>query len=264
MALQDGAAQAYNEEAFRYFLEIERKRSESSTRPLLLLLVDVRGADDVIDQATATQLFAGLAGCLRETDFVGWYRENLVIGAVLTQRPARTAPTWWAKFPIGSWSAHPSIRGGPRSSSAASGVFQLPGRPEDDRRISACLWNESLPAQHQVERPMTETGSLASGASRRRPEQMRARNADASRTHLHVIGADLFRERADPERKIADRDEPPIRRSSRRHRRTLQLPQVSGTRRLTRSPPTKRETDVFGWFEQGANSGHHPAGHWWH
>jgi len=133
MALQDGAAKAYNEEAFRYFLEIERKRSESSTRPLLLLLVDIRGADDVIVHATATQLFAGLAGCLRETDFVGWYRENLVIGAVLTQRPGTHRSDMVAEISdriLGRLT--PQVAAG-LARRLQLRVFQLPGRLEDDR-----------------------------------------------------------------------------------------------------------------------------------
>jgi hypothetical protein len=78
--------QAYNEEAFRYFLEIERKRSELSDRPFMLLLIDVKknrrslGIDEV-----AAKIFSALSRCLRETDFIGWYREGRVVGAVLTQ-----------------------------------------------------------------------------------------------------------------------------------------------------------------------------------
>lgn len=85
--------QAYNEEAFRYFLEVERRRSEVSNRPFLLLLVDLtksRGMNSHISEPMATRLFAGLSQCLRETDFVGWYRENRVVGAVLTERPHKT------------------------------------------------------------------------------------------------------------------------------------------------------------------------------
>jgi hypothetical protein len=78
----------YNEEAFRYFLEVERKRSELSNRPLVLLLLDLNRpsphAGD-IDTATAQKLFAALSVCVRETDFVGWYRAHSVAGAVLTQ-----------------------------------------------------------------------------------------------------------------------------------------------------------------------------------
>jgi hypothetical protein len=84
-----GPGHAYNEEAFRYFLGIERKRSERSGAPLLLLLVDLKGqphGTDPMDTALAESLFAMLSQCLRETDFVGWYHQGRVIGAVLMQR----------------------------------------------------------------------------------------------------------------------------------------------------------------------------------
>jgi hypothetical protein len=83
-ALQDGPVDAYNEAAFQYFLEIERKRSELSNRPFLLMLVDFN-KHPRIDAVAADKLFSVLSLCLRETDFIGWYREGRVAGAVLTQ-----------------------------------------------------------------------------------------------------------------------------------------------------------------------------------
>jgi hypothetical protein len=88
LAVDGTCAVAYNEDAFRYFLEIERRRSEASARPLLLLLVDLKKQippEASMPAATAERLFTTLAGCLRDTDFVGWYHEGRVIGAVLTQ-----------------------------------------------------------------------------------------------------------------------------------------------------------------------------------
>ena len=88
-ALRDGSAEAYNEEAFQYFLEIERKRSEISNRPFLLMLIESNrhpaGVYPEIDAVTAGKLFSILRRCVRETDFIGWYREGRVAGAVLTQ-----------------------------------------------------------------------------------------------------------------------------------------------------------------------------------
>jgi hypothetical protein len=84
---------AYNEDAFRYFLDMERRRAEVSGRPLLLLLVDFKKQDHgdrPMPSATADRLFVALAACLRDTDFVGWYHEGRVIGAVLTQDTAST------------------------------------------------------------------------------------------------------------------------------------------------------------------------------
>jgi hypothetical protein len=88
-ALPDGSSDAYNEEAFQYFLEIERKRSEMSNRPFLLMLIEFSrqpvGITPDIDTGTARKLFEVLRSCLRETDFIGWYRDGRVAGAVLTQ-----------------------------------------------------------------------------------------------------------------------------------------------------------------------------------
>ena len=88
VALEGRLGQAYNEQAFRYFLAIERKRSERSGCPFLLLLVDLKeqsGASVRIDPMVAPKLFSALWLCLRETDCIGWYREERVAGAVLTE-----------------------------------------------------------------------------------------------------------------------------------------------------------------------------------
>jgi hypothetical protein len=79
--------EAYSEDAFRYFLEIERRRSDASGRPFFLLLIDVgnQSRRKAIEGVAADRLFAALASCLRETDFVGWYRHAQIVGGVLTQ-----------------------------------------------------------------------------------------------------------------------------------------------------------------------------------
>jgi hypothetical protein len=89
-SVAETAGEAYNEQAFRYFLEIERHRSELSGRPFLLLLVDLKrdsvsDLEPQIQPQTAERLFSALTQCLRDTDFLGWYREERTIGAVLTQ-----------------------------------------------------------------------------------------------------------------------------------------------------------------------------------
>jgi hypothetical protein len=95
LALEDRTGQAYNEQAFRHFLAIERKRAARARRSFLLLLVSLRkepGASVVINAKAASRLFSGLAGCVREVDFIGWYREERVAGAVLTQGTDTPAP----------------------------------------------------------------------------------------------------------------------------------------------------------------------------
>jgi len=97
-AEEDLHSQTYNQEAFHYFLTLEEKRTEATGESFVLVLVDrdarARGGPR-IDPTITAKLFRGLKGCFRETDFVGWYREWSVAGAVLTDLrnglPARTA-----------------------------------------------------------------------------------------------------------------------------------------------------------------------------
>lgn len=84
---QAGSAQVYNEEAFRFLLDIERKRFEASSQPFVLVLVDLMrrvGHTDRMPAAAAAKIFASLTCTLRDTDVIGWYREDRVIGAILT------------------------------------------------------------------------------------------------------------------------------------------------------------------------------------
>ncbi|MEO7406670.1 MAG: hypothetical protein ABIZ92_06630 [Vicinamibacterales bacterium] len=83
-----GAYEAYNEEAFRHFMTIECKRAERSHRSLLLLLVELEAnshGQRGITPSVASGLFTGLTLCLREIDFMGWYRSGRVIGGILIQ-----------------------------------------------------------------------------------------------------------------------------------------------------------------------------------
>src|SRR5258706_2527449 len=84
----DQQFQVYNEAAFQYFLEIEQKRAGRSKRRFLLLLVDLKehgGSGASFGPASSGKLFSSLKSCVRETDFIGWYRQEAVAGAVLTQ-----------------------------------------------------------------------------------------------------------------------------------------------------------------------------------
>ena len=88
MASEGRAFQAYNEHAFRYFLSLECTRAARSNRALTLVLSSVMSGSSVdgwrIDPVVAQKLFAGLWLSTREADFIGWYREGQVAGAVLT------------------------------------------------------------------------------------------------------------------------------------------------------------------------------------
>lgn len=85
----DWAYEAYNEQAFRHFLAIERSRAERTGRSLLLLLVDMKSDEthesSSIPGSVAPKVFSALMACVREVDFIGWYRTGRVAAAVLTQ-----------------------------------------------------------------------------------------------------------------------------------------------------------------------------------
>lgn len=78
---------AYNQEAFRYLLEGESKRSERSGRFCQLLLVcstDEHGRIVQMNADVAKTVIAAASCSFRETDYIGWYRDGFVVGAVLT------------------------------------------------------------------------------------------------------------------------------------------------------------------------------------
>ena len=88
VALEGPPWQAYNEEAFRHLLAIERRRAARSQRSGLLVLVSVRsptGASDRMPRERVKAIFAGLAAVVRDVDFVGWFREDRIAAAFLTQ-----------------------------------------------------------------------------------------------------------------------------------------------------------------------------------
>jgi hypothetical protein len=81
------AAGVYNEEAFHYLLTVEYKRFARSRRPFVLALIEeatVAPEPPRIRPAVSRSVFAALSHSLRETDVIGWYREDRVVGAVLT------------------------------------------------------------------------------------------------------------------------------------------------------------------------------------
>ncbi len=76
----------YNEEFFKKLLSIERKRTERSKRPFLLLLIDI---EKILSVLHSSEVFYDLVSVLfrttRETDMRGWYRHNAEIGIICTE-----------------------------------------------------------------------------------------------------------------------------------------------------------------------------------
>ena len=76
-----------SEETFHRMISLERKRSERSQRPFVLLLIDIGSnhpAGEKQGRVLLEMLFS-LQGATRETDVTGWYTTNSVIGVMFTE-----------------------------------------------------------------------------------------------------------------------------------------------------------------------------------
>ena len=77
----------HNEETFRYLLANEGKRSNRSGRIFKVFLVYLAGPGGGavrMDGKVTSKLLPALSGVLRETDYIGWYRDGHIVGGVLT------------------------------------------------------------------------------------------------------------------------------------------------------------------------------------
>ena len=77
----------YNERAFQCLLFSESKRSERSGYSFTILLIystDKQGLIVQMDRDVADTAVKALFRSLRETDYIGWYREGRIVGGVLT------------------------------------------------------------------------------------------------------------------------------------------------------------------------------------
>ena len=73
-----------SEESFLRILGVERKRAERSRKVFLLMLVDWKDAEER-DGMMLARIAPVISSSIRETDFSGWYKEELVIGVILTE-----------------------------------------------------------------------------------------------------------------------------------------------------------------------------------
>jgi len=75
-----------SEDTFRGMISMERKRSERSQRPFVLLLIDTGRAQPADKQGRALlDMVSALQAATRETDYTGWYTTNSVVGVVFTE-----------------------------------------------------------------------------------------------------------------------------------------------------------------------------------
>jgi lipopolysaccharide/colanic/teichoic acid biosynthesis glycosyltransferase len=75
-----------NAEAFRRMIALERKRSERSRKPFMLLLLDM--GDDLPSEKNGRilgKILSALTLSTRDTDVTGWYSNNCVVGVMFTE-----------------------------------------------------------------------------------------------------------------------------------------------------------------------------------
>ncbi len=73
------------EEAFRHMIAIERKRTERSKAPFLLMLLEAAGDASANRQgATLRGVISALLSSSRDTDLIGWYKDREIVGAMFT------------------------------------------------------------------------------------------------------------------------------------------------------------------------------------
>ena len=75
-----------SEEAFHQVISLERRRTERSGKPFLLMLLDVGDEQPSETSWRALgQIQASLAAAARATDVIGWYKNDCVAGLMLTE-----------------------------------------------------------------------------------------------------------------------------------------------------------------------------------
>jgi lipopolysaccharide/colanic/teichoic acid biosynthesis glycosyltransferase len=74
-----------DEETFRRTVAIERKRTERSKAPFLLMLLETTGGVQADNRSvTLDVVLSALMASSRDTDIVGWYKVRTVVGAMFT------------------------------------------------------------------------------------------------------------------------------------------------------------------------------------
>lgn len=75
-----------NEEAFRRMIALERKRTERSRKPFLLMLLDMgEHLQSEKNGRTLGKILSALSLSTRETDVAGWYSNGSVVGVMFTE-----------------------------------------------------------------------------------------------------------------------------------------------------------------------------------
>src|SRR5215813_3636470 len=78
----------FDDTSFAQVLAVERKRTDRSHRPFLLLLIELQirlWDGQRRKRALVKNVVQALRLCTRQTDMIGWYKPNAVIGVIYTE-----------------------------------------------------------------------------------------------------------------------------------------------------------------------------------
>jgi lipopolysaccharide/colanic/teichoic acid biosynthesis glycosyltransferase len=75
----------HEERFFNHLLLVEKRRTERSRRPFLLMLIDLEHLDPYEKEEVARQVAIALFSTSRETDVKGWYKRAAVIGIIFIE-----------------------------------------------------------------------------------------------------------------------------------------------------------------------------------
>jgi hypothetical protein len=87
-----GGEDFYEESYFNEMLDLEKKRSQRSMRPLMLMQLDISGLAATKPAEARRKLEQALASGIRETDVRGWYKREAVVGIVFTELASAAPP----------------------------------------------------------------------------------------------------------------------------------------------------------------------------
>lgn len=74
------------QETFHTMLTLERRRAERSRKPFVLMLIDAHGLPEGRkSQNLLRELPSVISNSTRETDVVGWYKQNSILGVIFTE-----------------------------------------------------------------------------------------------------------------------------------------------------------------------------------
>ncbi len=74
-----------NAEAFQRMIVLERKRSERSRKPFVLLLLDMGARPSDKNEKILTKILTVLSASTRETDVTGWYSNHCAVGVMFIE-----------------------------------------------------------------------------------------------------------------------------------------------------------------------------------